>query len=272
MPMFQDLLVLYLLGHLRTTKASGLLTLIIAQRKTLFVLHEGLLCGIQSPGITASQAIAQVMCQHQGAIDYKAQSTTKTTPLHFEWDTLLESVSSIQTHCPLMQQLYLERGKLSLRQPSKFNQAALEILTHMKKAAPIAVAQGVLPAVQFWPAMSYLIYSGEITASYAPTIGQFLHTLETQLANQWAKFLGKHIAKNYTDKVIQARQAAWPDWQPGTEPNPLYGSAPYRTWAQAIAEKSAQVGAPAITQRCYKQVIGALSAENAALFAMLSQS
>lgn len=271
MPAFQDIFGIQLLGQLRHLKSSGDLHLAIDKRKAVLSLQEGLLVAIQYPGLPPVQALQYVLWRHQGQLEYKPQATKSAQPaLAIEMDPVLEAMPAMPSTCPLMPYLYLARGKLILKQDSKFSRAALEILSNMKNGCDIATAQGKLPAAQFWPSVFYLISGGEITASYDPVAGKLLRHLETQLTTQWGKFLGKHIAKNYTDKVTLARQTAWPDWNLDKEPDPLYGSAPYRTWAQAIAENSVQIGAPAIAQRCYKQVMAALAPPDAALFAALS--
>lgn len=270
MPAFQDIFGIQLLGHLRHLKFSGELHLAIDKRKATLSLQEGVLVAIQYPGLPPLQALQYVLWRHDGHLDYKPQTVKPTEPpLVTDMDAVLDAMPTMPQTCPLMVSLFLARGKLTLKQGSKFSRVALEILSNMKNGSDIPTAQGKLPAEQFWPSAFYLIGSGEITASYDPVVGKLLRHLETQLTAQWGKFLGKHIAKTYTDKVTQARQTAWPDWNLDKEPNPLYGSAPYRTWAHAIAENSAQIGAPAIAQRCYKQVTGALSPPDAALFAAL---
>lgn len=74
--------------------------------------------------------------------------------------------------------------------------------------------------------------------------------------------MGAHIAQAYTDKLWQNIRRQWLDWEKGKEPDPIYGTSPYRVWAQMMRETTQQVGTPALQKRCFESALSALSPQD----------
>jgi hypothetical protein len=263
---FKDIFVIQILGVLIARKFSGIASFVIANNKdnlTGVWFKQGMIVSVHYVNMKDAQALKAIAWESEGELELSPQLVPNNPLAHYSHivEDLIKSTSlSIVDTCPMLKNIFVTRVKLKPLKNSPFSVAGLTLLARIGSGSPLMeIMTEELSEEEFCNGFWYLTCHGLVTTSYAKSVGLLVQQFQDNLTESIKTLMGAHIAQAYTDKLWQNIRRQWLDWEKGKEPDPIYGTSPYRLWAQMMRETTQQVGTPALQKRCFESALSALS-------------
>ncbi|KOR28289.1 hypothetical protein TI04_11355 [Achromatium sp. WMS2] len=113
----------------------------------------------------------------------------------------------------------------------------------------------------FWPALFCLVSRGLVICEYESTLGRLVRSFSDTLQVKLTRLFGARVVEPFYKSVQSTLENSWPDWNQGTNPDMLYGTAPYSLWAKTLKTEVTNVGTPTLTARCVEQTLDTFSSD-----------
>jgi hypothetical protein len=263
---FQDIFVIQILGLLISRQFSGIASFTIGQDDVAGVWFEqGLIVSVRYATFSDNQALKMIAWQHYGELDLKPLPIAEAPLAHYSnlvEELITEAPIEVMQTCPMLFKSFVTRMKLRPMKNSPLSVTALTVFGQINSGNElIQIPRTSLSEQAFWTGFWYLTCHGLVIISYEPTIGRLVQQLQDELIKEIKRLMGAHIAQLYTKQLWQNIQRQWPDWVKGTEPDAIYGTAPYQFWTQMMLETAQELGNSTVQKGCFKQALSLLSFE-----------
>jgi len=266
---FQDIFVVQILGLLIARKFSGIASFVIGKNDNMAGIwfKQGMVVNVHYVDYTDAQALDAIAWEKAGELELKSQNVADNSLENYSRmvEELVNEISpAIIDTCPMLMNACVTRVQLKPLKNSPFRMAALTLLTQISSGSRLTdIPAGNLSKDEFWNGFWYLTSHGLVVISYVESIGVLMQQFEVNLTDKMTKLMGSHIAKAYTKKLWQNIHRQWPDWEKGSDPDPIYGTYPYRLWAQMVQDTLKQVGTPALQTRCFDSALSIMPPQDA---------
>lgn len=276
---FTDIYVIQIVGLLKNRKFSGDCNMQLRSTRAYLHFSDGLLIGASYGTLLKTEALNQILWVSDGEIELAPQVYTAS-----DWNfnevidqVIVQSSLSMPHICPFMRNLTLEKSKLTIQDQSVFTTIGQLILNNMRSSsADIDQLQSNLSPSEFWKGFFYLSGSGRLIGDYGKTLSALLLKVQGDIMSHLQRILGKRIAEAYHERLSQEMDELWPNLPKHKNYDRIYGAydriygtAPYRTWAQLLGETITKVASSGLGQSCYKKAWAALKPEDANLLQQL---
>lgn len=268
---FKDIFVIQIIGLLSERGFSGDCNLRTA-RDARLRFAQGQLVDASYGSETGGSALRALLWVQVGWIELVPgdDGAGDGNPMESLDDLIAESSPPMPESGPLLQGLVLEWGRLPPRTGSALAPAGQAILENIRhRGGRLALTQGGLAPETFWRGLFHLLGSGQLFVNYGASLNPFLFKLQNDVMANLQRFLGTRVTQLYQERLTSGLNASWPDWPALRAYDPLYGTAPYRTWMHLIGEATGKVTSVALGGACYKQALAKLSPSEASLVQQL---
>ena len=258
MQLFKDIFVIQILGILIARQYSGVVHFTFNDNEAKIWFQGGIVIGMHCFNALDMNVLKLIAWYHQGKITFEKQNFSGNFldyPQLIE-DLICQSSIIMPDVCPMILQAFITRARLKPLKNSTFNQTSLPVLIEVGSGKSLGELKSHLPKKALWDNIVYLSANGLVITSYAHSLGVIVKNFQDNLIDKVKKMLGTHVAKTYTDKLSENMALFLGNDQPI---DPIYGSEPYRLWAQVIADSSQQVGMKSLQERCLESTLTNLS-------------
>jgi len=266
---FKDIFVIQILGMLIARKFSGIASLVIGNNSDNVAsiwFESGMVVKVRYSNFPDIQALKAIAWENNGSLELSSQVFPLNPLEHYSLiveKLLKDTPISIIDTCPMLMNSFITRAKLKPLKNSPSSLAGLSLLAQIGSGSQLTnIQKGNLSETEFWDGFWYLTCHGLVINSYAKSIGVLIQQFQDSLTEKMNTLMGYHIAQVYTEKLWQNIQHRWPDWEKGKEPDPIYGTSPYKLWAQMVRETTKQVGTQTLQKRGFESVLSAFSSED----------
>lgn len=276
---FKDLFVIQIIGLLRNRKFSGDSDIWVGSLPTQLQFSEGMLINASHGNLAKDDALLKIIWVCRGEIKLAPKTYAAT-----RWDfneiieqAITESSPLMPEACPFMKNMTLEKSKTIIYDESSVTAVQQTILNNVRSSgSDINQAQNGLSSPEFWKGFFDLMSSGRIMGDYGKNLSNLLLKIQGDVIANLQKTLGKKSADLYQERLSQAMDDCWPNVPKHKNYdriygayNRVYGTAPYRTWANLLGETTAKVASSVLGNSCYKKAIASLNPIEAYLFQQL---
>jgi hypothetical protein len=275
---FQDLFIGQIIGILISRKYVGMINFSFEnERNTISIwLNANGITHVQREATIGKELFFTIFGYTQGKLGlYPKVPAPGSPPINFTElleIAVTEMLPPLPISCPMLEQLYLQRDMLRPEKSSSLLNNSRDMLRRIPSGGIETTKLRNLAAWSaFWPTLLFLCGDGRVICSYEQTLGKLLRTFEGHLTAKLTNLFGARALTPFNAAVQEILQNTWPDLKTSELPDPLYGAAPYYTWAKALKEKVPMVGIPTLTHRCFEQALEKLTKQDADLMKRLLQ-
>lgn len=276
---FKDIFIIQILGMLINREFSGDASFVIGGDKNNVAhirLKQGLVVSLFYSNLADTQVLKAIAWNNNGELKLFPQPVIEN-PLDYSHivEEFIKEGALLPNYddYPILMKAFISRAGLKLIKNSPWSIVGLTVLEQIGSGSQLMdISKGELSDKDFWNGFWYVSCHGLLVSSYANSIGVLLQQFQDNLIERMKKLMGPHIAKAYTAKLWENLQNQWPDWKTDQAHDPIYGSSPYRIWAQMIQKTAKQVGTLALQKRCFDSTLSAIPAENSWIIPFLNTS